>query len=91
MAPIKAELVSIGNELLAGITINTNAAYLAKQLQAIGIEVKWITVIPDEHDEIVQALRQAKQRARVLISTGGLGPTPDDITKQALCDFFRWN
>ncbi|MCD6376540.1 MAG: competence/damage-inducible protein A [Caldisericaceae bacterium] len=89
MAPIKAELVSIGNELLAGITINTNAAYLAKQLQAIGIEVKWITVIPDEHDEIVQALRQAKQRARVVISTGGLGPTPDDITKQALCDFFQ--
>ncbi|HHE54258.1 MAG TPA: competence/damage-inducible protein A [Caldithrix abyssi] len=89
MAPIKAELISIGNELLAGITINTNAAYLAKQLQAIGIEVKWITVIPDEHDEIVQALRQAKQRARVVISTGGLGPTPDDITKQALCDFFQ--
>lgn len=89
MEPIKAELISIGNELLAGITINTNAAYLAKQLKSIGLEVKWITVIPDEHNEIVRALGQAKQRAQVVISTGGLGPTPDDITKKALCDFFQ--
>ncbi|MHB2154573.1 competence/damage-inducible protein A [Calditrichota bacterium GD2] len=88
MKAIKAEILSIGNELLAGITINTNAAYIAKQLHSIGIEVQRITVIPDQTEEILQALADAQQRAQVVICTGGLGPTPDDITKQALCRFF---
>ena len=89
METINAEIISIGSELLAGITINTNAAYLARKLQSIGIETKWITVIADEHKEILAALKRAKNRARVVICTGGLGPTPDDITKQVLCEFFQ--
>ncbi len=88
MKTIFAEILSIGNELLAGTTINTNAAYLAKQLHSIGIETKWITVIADENETILKALQTAIERAQVVISTGGLGPTPDDITKRALCQFF---
>ncbi len=89
MKTIQAEILSIGNELLAGITINTNAAYIAQQLHSIGIEVQWITVISDRQEEILQALKTAQQRAQVVVTTGGLGPTPDDITKQALCTFFE--
>ncbi len=88
MNKIKAEIISIGNELLAGITVNTNAAYLAKQLKSVGIETQWITTIADERDEILSALKTASQRAQVVISTGGLGPTPDDITKRTICEFF---
>ncbi|NOX89562.1 MAG: competence/damage-inducible protein A [Calditrichaeota bacterium] len=79
----------MGNELLAGITVNTNAAYIAHQLNSIGIEVERITTIPDRNDEILKALEQAGKRAKTVICTGGLGPTPDDITKQALCAYFN--
>ncbi len=83
-----AEILSIGNELLAGLTVNTNAAYLARQLRSVGIETRWITTIADTKEEIIGALKTAARRADVLISTGGLGPTPDDITKLALCEYF---
>lgn len=88
MKQVKAEILSIGNELLAGLTVNTNAAYLAQQLKSVGIETCWITTIADVKEEIIGALKTAAQRADVLISTGGLGPTPDDITKLALCEYF---
>ena len=88
MNAVKAEIISIGNELLAGITVNTNAAYLAKQLRSIGIETQWISTVADEKDEIISALKTASQRAQVVITTGGLGPTPDDITKRTVCEFF---
>ncbi len=88
MSSVKAEIISIGNELLAGITVNTDAAYLARQLRSIGIETLWITTIADEKKAILSALKNASQRARVVITTGGLGPTPDDITKRSICEFF---
>lgn len=88
MNRIKAEIISIGNELLAGITVNTDAAYLAKQLRSVGVETSWITTIADQKEDILAALKTASQRARVVISTGGLGPTPDDITKRTICEFF---
>ena len=88
MNKIKAEIISIGNELLAGITVNTDAAYLAKQLRSVGVETFWITTIADQKEDILAALKTASQRARVVISTGGLGPTPDDITKRTICEFF---
>lgn len=88
MNRIKAEIISIGNELLAGITVNTDAAYLAKQLRSVGVETFWITTIADQKEDILAALKTASQRARVVISTGGLGPTPDDITKRTICEFF---
>ncbi len=88
MNKIKAEIISIGNELLAGITVNTDAAYLAKQLRSVGVETFWITTIADQKEDILAALKTASQRAQVVISTGGLGPTPDDITKRTICEFF---
>ena len=88
MNRIKAEIISIGNELLAGITVNTDAAYLAKQLRSVGVETFWITTIADQKEDILTALKTASQRAQVVISTGGLGPTPDDITKRTICEFF---
>lgn len=88
MKEITAELISIGNELLAGYTINTNAAFISHRLKDIGITVKWITTIADEADEIFEALKKANQRANIIMTTGGLGPTPDDITKATICTFF---
>ncbi len=88
MKEISAELISIGNELLSGDTINTNAAFISQHLKDIGISVKWVTTIADEADEIFNALENANQRADVIMTTGGLGPTPDDITKAIICKFF---
>jgi nicotinamide-nucleotide amidase len=83
------ELISIGNELLAGHTINSNAAWLAQKLLEIGARVQWITTISDTPAEIVSALTLASQRADVIISTGGLGPTPDDLTKETIAGYFN--
>lgn len=83
-----AEIISIGNEILAGYTINTNSAFISQQLREIGIAVNWVTTIADEGDEILNALRIAGARADVIAVTGGLGPTPDDITKELICRFF---
>ncbi len=85
----QAEIISIGNEVLAGYTVNTNATFISQQLLAIGLPVNWVTTISDEHDEILKALTLASTRARAVLITGGLGPTPDDLTKQAICDFFK--
>lgn len=84
-----AEIISIGDELLAGYTINTNSAFISQQLRGIGILVRWITTISDNAGEIHSALSVANKRAQVVMVTGGLGPTPDDITKAVICDFFE--
>ena len=89
MTQFKAEIISIGDEVLAGYTVNTNAAFISQQLLSIGLPVQWITTISDQHSEILQALATASQRAEVILITGGLGPTPDDLTKKAICDFFK--
>lgn len=78
---VKAEIISIGNEILIGRTINTNAAYIGKKLFDLGIHPEWVTTIPDTEKAIAEALKVAMSRANVIISTGGLGPTNDDITK----------
>jgi len=88
MKTYAAEIISIGNEVLAGYTVNTNASFIAQQLLTIGLPVQWIITVRDDHTEIIQALQSAAQRADAVLVTGGLGPTPDDITKQALCDYF---
>jgi nicotinamide-nucleotide amidase len=84
-----AELITIGDEILIGQIVDTNSAWMAQQLNAIGITVKQISSVSDNHEHILTALREARQRAGIILITGGLGPTKDDITKVALCDYFK--
>ncbi|TNE54573.1 MAG: competence/damage-inducible protein A [Bacteroidetes bacterium] len=86
---MNAEIISIGDELLIGKTINTNAAWIGEQLGLIGIVVKWNQVIQDEEQAIRGALDLAFERSELVLMTGGLGPTQDDITKKVLCDYFE--
>jgi nicotinamide-nucleotide amidase len=85
---MNAEIITIGDELLIGQVVDTNSAFLAAELNQLGISVIRITSIPDVHPDILNALDQAAQRAGLVILTGGLGPTGDDITKPALAEYF---
>ena len=85
---MKAELVSIGDEILIGQIANTNSVFLAKELNNIGVEIAQITSISDQKEIIKKALDEARNRADIVIMTGGLGPTSDDVTKHALCEYF---
>uniref|UniRef100_A0A7C1CDT9 Nicotinamide mononucleotide deamidase-related protein n=1 Tax=Thermofilum adornatum TaxID=1365176 RepID=A0A7C1CDT9_9CREN len=80
----KAYILSIGNELLIGKITNTNASWLAQRLTLLGYCVERIIVLPDNMDDIIEEFQRAVSRADLVISTGGLGPTPDDITNIAL-------
>jgi nicotinamide-nucleotide amidase len=82
----KAELLSIGAELLLGETIDTNAAYLGAELAAIGLPLTEARMLRDERDRIRDAFVQARGRSAVVIATGGLGPTHDDLTREGLAD-----
>lgn len=84
---ITAEVISIGDELLIGQTINTNAGWMGEKLGLIGIRPKLVRTIGDDRHEILQALSTAT--CNVVLTTGGLGPTKDDITKHTLCTFFN--
>jgi nicotinamide-nucleotide amidase len=83
---LRAQILSIGDELLSGATVNTNAAYLARRLGEIGIPVRRILTVGDDVDEIVRALHEASE-AEVIVSTGGIGPTHDDVTAEAVAAF----
>ncbi len=83
-----AEIITIGDEILIGQIVDTNSAWMANILHEHGIEVKQITSISDDKKHIVEALDQAFLRADILLMTGGLGPTKDDITKETLCEYF---
>ena len=84
-----AEIITIGDELLIGQVVDTNSAWLGHELNIIGVEVLRITSVRDRKDEIVEAIDSAMKRADIVLMTGGLGPTKDDITKQVLCDYFN--
>jgi nicotinamide-nucleotide amidase len=86
---MKAELISIGDELLIGQTINTNASWLGQLFSANGISVHRVIAISDDQDEIKRTVREAMANCELVIVTGGLGPTKDDITKHTLCDLFN--
>lgn len=86
---MQAEIISIGDELLLGQTINTNAAWMGQQLYAVGIEIHQVTTITDKREHILRELKAATERVDLVFITGGLGPTQDDITKETLCDFFN--
>lgn len=83
-----AELISVGTEILLGNIVNTNAQYLAKRLANLGIEVHYQTVVGDNPLRIKSALDVAYSRAEMVILTGGLGPTKDDLTKEMLISYF---
>ena len=86
---MQAEIIAIGDELLIGQTINTNAAWMGKELSMVGIPVKRCTVIADDKDAIKEAVDEAMKRSELVLMTGGLGPTKDDITKHTLCEYFE--
>lgn len=86
---MRAEIISIGDELLIGQTINTNAAWIGMELSLIGIPVKECNVISDDKKAIIDTIDKALKNADLVIVTGGLGPTKDDITKSVLCEYFE--
>jgi nicotinamide-nucleotide amidase len=86
---MKAEIITIGDELLIGQVINTNQAYIAEKLNAVGVLVERMTTIGDNRRDILEAFTAAWNRCDVVCVTGGLGPTHDDITKKLVCEFFQ--
>ena len=86
---MQAEIITIGDELLIGQVVDTNSAWMAERLNELGIEVCQITSIHDNRQQIIRALDDAFSRADIVLTTGGLGPTKDDITKHVLCEYFH--
>ena len=86
---MRAEIINIGDELLIGQVVNTNSAWLASEMDSAGFPVMRISVIGDSFEEIMNALTEAESRSEIILMTGGLGPTRDDITKEVLCKYFR--
>jgi len=83
-----AEIITIGDEILIGQIVDTNSAFIAQKLNAIGIQVKQVSSVSDDRQHILNALAEAYQRADIILITGGLGPTKDDITKKTLAEYF---
>lgn len=84
-----AEIITIGDEILIGQVIDSNSAFIGKELNKIGIDVYQITSIQDDKQHILDAFEAAKNRVDVVLITGGLGPTKDDITKHTICEYFE--
>lgn len=84
-----AEIITIGDEILIGQIVDTNSAWMGRELNKIGISVKQITSVSDNAEHIVQSLDEAQKRADLILITGGLGPTKDDITKLTLSKYFN--
>lgn len=83
---MSAEILSVGSELLRGETVDTNSSYLSAQLSLLGIPVQAVTQIGDNQSNLVEALRHAWQRSSLILTTGGLGPTQDDLTREAIAE-----
>lgn len=85
---MKAEIIAVGTEILLGDIVNTNAKYLSKELAKIGINVYRQEVIGDNEDRLLDLFQEAFKRCDIVITTGGLGPTADDLTKETACKYF---
>src|SRR5690606_19972586 len=85
---MKAEIITIGDEILIGQIVDTNSAWIAEQFNLNGIEVYQITSVHDERSQIMEALDKAAEKVDLVLITGGLGPTKDDLTKAVLCEYF---
>jgi nicotinamide-nucleotide amidase len=83
------EIITIGDEILIGQIVDTNSAFIGQLLNLNGLSVKQISSVSDDREHILKALDEAKNRADIIIITGGLGPTKDDITKKTLCEYFN--
>ena len=83
------ELLTIGDELLIGQVVNTNSAWMGVELNKAGFIIKQVTSVSDNANDIIDALDLARKRADIILITGGLGPTKDDITKHTLCKYFN--
>ena len=86
---MKAEIITIGDEILIGQIVDTNSAWMGLQLNLLGIEVYQVTSVHDNHDHILKSFAEAEENADLVLITGGLGPTKDDITKKCLCEYFK--
>ncbi len=88
---MNVEIISIGNEILGGNIVDTNANYIIKKLKGINLNVQHVSAVADEEGEIVKQLKEAYRRSQIIITTGGLGPTEDDITFQSVARAFQLN
>lgn len=86
---MKAEIITIGDEILIGQIVDTNSAWIGEQFNLNGIEIYQITSVHDNHEHIMEALKKAEDKVDLVFITGGLGPTKDDITKNTLCEYFN--
>ena len=86
---MQAEIITIGDEILIGQIVDTNSAYISKQLNKVGISVYQITSVQDDKEHILKSLQEAEDNADIIILTGGLGPTKDDITKNTFAEYFN--
>jgi len=83
---MQAEIISVGTELLLGEIVDTNAAWLAQQLSPLGVDLYWVSTVGDNQPRLVEVLRRALDRSDLIILTGGLGPTEDDVTREAIAE-----
>lgn len=88
---MQAEIITIGDEILIGQIVDTNSAWMAKELNKVGIDVSRINSISDQKSDIINSLEESLERVSLVLMTGGLGPTNDDITKKTLSDYFGMN
>ncbi|WP_331497280.1 molybdopterin-binding protein [Romboutsia ilealis] len=86
---MKAEIISVGTEIILGDIVNTNATYLAKELALLGIDVYYQSSVGDNEDRLINAFEEGLKRSDIIITTGGLGSTNDDITKEVACKVFN--
>ncbi|HEX8548825.1 MAG TPA: competence/damage-inducible protein A, partial [Cytophagaceae bacterium] len=89
MNDIFADIITIGDEILYGQITDTNSQWISAELDAIGIRTKRKSSVGDQKEEIIKILTEAEARSNIIIITGGLGPTNDDITKNTLCQYFN--
>src|SRR5919205_465785 len=85
---MRAEILSIGTELLLGQIVDTNANFLAQQLPALGLDLYYVSQIGDNLERLKDAFRRGLERSDVIITSGGLGPTEDDLTREAIAELF---
>ena len=83
-----AEIISVGTELLLGNIVNTNAQYIAKEMARLGIDLYYQSVVGDNEERLSNVLKTALERSDLIITTGGLGPTKDDLTKEVAASYF---